>query len=120
MLVAVGEESRCGWLKDKYRLSWQIIPAVLSELPGDKDPARAAPRYASHDEDGQAGLPATEGRRRGPFSAATVKRESAMKLCFDTLLNSRKACAVAKYLKLPVEFVAVPNPTPSVPASAPA
>ena len=40
-LVAGGEESRCGWLKDKYGLSWQIIPGVLSELLGDKDPARA-------------------------------------------------------------------------------
>lgn len=27
-----GEESRCGWLKDKYGLSWQIVPSVLSEL----------------------------------------------------------------------------------------
>ena len=36
-----------------------------------------------------------------------MKRESDMKLYFDTLLNPRKACAVAKYLKSPVEFVAV-------------
>jgi predicted 3-demethylubiquinone-9 3-methyltransferase (glyoxalase superfamily) len=36
-----GEESRCGWLKDKYGLSWQIIPSVLSELMGDKDPEKA-------------------------------------------------------------------------------
>ena len=41
-LVAGGEESRCGWLKDKYGLSWQIIPAVLSELMADKDPGRAS------------------------------------------------------------------------------
>ena len=32
---------RCGWLKDKYGLSWQIIPTALGELLGDKDPARA-------------------------------------------------------------------------------
>lgn len=31
-LVAGGSESRCGWLKDKYGLSWQIIPARLPEL----------------------------------------------------------------------------------------
>lgn len=36
-----GEESRCGWLKDKYGLSWQIIPSVLGELLGDKDPVKA-------------------------------------------------------------------------------
>jgi predicted 3-demethylubiquinone-9 3-methyltransferase (glyoxalase superfamily) len=36
-----GEESRCGWLKDKYGLSWQIIPNALGELMGDPDPARA-------------------------------------------------------------------------------
>ena len=40
-LTAGGEESRCGWLKDKYGLSWQIIPSVLSELMGDKDPEKA-------------------------------------------------------------------------------
>ena len=37
-----GEESRCGWLKDRYGLSWQIIPTALGELLGDPDPARAA------------------------------------------------------------------------------
>lgn len=36
-----GEESMCGWLKDKYGLSWQIIPNALGELMGDPDPARA-------------------------------------------------------------------------------
>ena len=36
-----GEESQCGWLKDRFGLSWQIIPAALGELLGDKDPARA-------------------------------------------------------------------------------
>ena len=34
-----GEESQCGWLKDKFGLSWQIIPAILSKLLSD--PARA-------------------------------------------------------------------------------
>jgi predicted 3-demethylubiquinone-9 3-methyltransferase (glyoxalase superfamily) len=36
-----GEKSRCGWLKDKYGLSWQIIPAALRELMGDKDPEKS-------------------------------------------------------------------------------
>jgi predicted 3-demethylubiquinone-9 3-methyltransferase (glyoxalase superfamily) len=36
-----GEESQCGWLKDRYRLSWQIIPDRLMELIGDPDPGRS-------------------------------------------------------------------------------
>ena len=36
-----GEESRCGWLKDKFGVSWQIIPSALDELMGDKDPEKA-------------------------------------------------------------------------------
>jgi predicted 3-demethylubiquinone-9 3-methyltransferase (glyoxalase superfamily) len=32
-----GEKSRCGWLSDKYGLSWQIIPSALGELMGDDD-----------------------------------------------------------------------------------
>ncbi|UXA12262.1 VOC family protein [Mycobacterium sp. SMC-8] len=41
-LVDGGQESQCGWLKDRYGLSWQIVPDRLSELIGDPDPARAA------------------------------------------------------------------------------
>jgi predicted 3-demethylubiquinone-9 3-methyltransferase (glyoxalase superfamily) len=40
-LSAGGEKSRCGWLKDKYGLSWQIIPTILGKLLGDPDPAKA-------------------------------------------------------------------------------
>ena len=36
-----GQEGRCGWLKDKYGLSWQIIPRTLGEMLGDPDPAKA-------------------------------------------------------------------------------
>ncbi len=36
-----GEESVCGWLKDKYGLSWQIVPRVLLELTTDPDRERA-------------------------------------------------------------------------------
>jgi predicted 3-demethylubiquinone-9 3-methyltransferase (glyoxalase superfamily) len=32
-----GEESRCGWLKDKYGVSWQVVPTVLVEMLRDKD-----------------------------------------------------------------------------------
>jgi len=37
-LSAGGRQDRCGWLQDKYGLSWQIIPKVLGELLGHKDP----------------------------------------------------------------------------------
>jgi predicted 3-demethylubiquinone-9 3-methyltransferase (glyoxalase superfamily) len=36
-----GEESQCGWLKDKFGLSWQIVPRALGEMLQDKDPAKA-------------------------------------------------------------------------------
>jgi predicted 3-demethylubiquinone-9 3-methyltransferase (glyoxalase superfamily) len=40
-LSAGGEKGRCGWLKDKYGLSWQIIPKALGELLGDQDPKKS-------------------------------------------------------------------------------
>jgi predicted 3-demethylubiquinone-9 3-methyltransferase (glyoxalase superfamily) len=36
-----GQEVQCGWLKDKYGLSWQIVPTILSKLLGDKDPEKS-------------------------------------------------------------------------------
>ncbi len=36
-----GKPGRCGWLKDKYGLSWQIVPTVLGQLVIDKDPKRS-------------------------------------------------------------------------------
>jgi len=40
-LSAVPEAEQCGWLKDKYGLSWQIIPTQLGELMNDPDPVKA-------------------------------------------------------------------------------
>jgi predicted 3-demethylubiquinone-9 3-methyltransferase (glyoxalase superfamily) len=40
-LSAGGEEGPCGWLKDKYGVSWQIVPTVLYELLNDPDRGRA-------------------------------------------------------------------------------
>ena len=37
-----GEPGRCGWLKDRWGLSWQVIPSALPELLGDPDPGRAS------------------------------------------------------------------------------
>ena len=36
-----GEPGRCGWLKDKYGLSWQIIPKALMKLMSDPDPEKS-------------------------------------------------------------------------------
>lgn len=41
-LTEGGEPSQCGWLKDRFGVSWQIIPSALGELMGDPDPERAA------------------------------------------------------------------------------
>lgn len=41
-LLEGGLESQCGWLKDRYGLSWQVVPERLYELVEDPDPARAA------------------------------------------------------------------------------
>ena len=36
-----GEEAPCGWLKDKFGLSWQIVPSILGELLADPDPVKS-------------------------------------------------------------------------------
>ena len=40
-LTKGGEEGACGWLKDKYGLSWQINPTIIGEMLADKDPKKA-------------------------------------------------------------------------------
>ena len=42
LLDGGGEESQCGWLTDRFGLSWQIIPTRLGELAGDPDRERAS------------------------------------------------------------------------------
>ena len=40
-LSAGGQEVQCGWLRDKFGISWQVVPTALIEMLGDKDPARS-------------------------------------------------------------------------------
>jgi predicted 3-demethylubiquinone-9 3-methyltransferase (glyoxalase superfamily) len=40
-LTAGGEEVQCGWVKDKFGLSWQVVPTVLTEMLQDRDPQKA-------------------------------------------------------------------------------
>jgi predicted 3-demethylubiquinone-9 3-methyltransferase (glyoxalase superfamily) len=39
-LSAGGKQERCGWLKDKYGVSWQVVPSILGKLLQDPDPAK--------------------------------------------------------------------------------
>jgi len=41
LLAGGGKPSQCGWLKDRFGLSWQIVPTMLGELAADKNPAKA-------------------------------------------------------------------------------
>ena len=42
-----GQPSQCGWLKDKYGLSWQVNPTVLGEMLADPDPKKSKPVMAA-------------------------------------------------------------------------
>jgi predicted 3-demethylubiquinone-9 3-methyltransferase (glyoxalase superfamily) len=41
-LSAGGEKGRCGWLKDKFGLSWQIVPSIMGEMMQDQDASRTS------------------------------------------------------------------------------
>ncbi len=42
LIAGGGEQGPCGWVTDKFGLSWQITPSILAKMLGDKDPEKAA------------------------------------------------------------------------------
>ncbi len=64
-LAAGGEESRCGWLKDRFGLSWQIVPTVLPNLIGGDDAEGAQRAMAAMLGMGKLDIAALEAAYRG-------------------------------------------------------
>ncbi|AUZ87186.1 hypothetical protein CVO76_05720 [Arthrobacter agilis] len=64
-LTAGGEESRCGWLKDRFGLSWQIVPTVLPSLIGGNDAEGAQRAMAAMLGMGKLDIAALEAAYRG-------------------------------------------------------
>lgn len=60
-----GQESACGWCKDKWGLSWQITPIVLTQAITDPDPAVAARAFEAMMTMGKIDIAAIEAARRG-------------------------------------------------------
>ena len=60
-----GEESQCGWCKDKWGLSWQITPVVLTEAVTSSDPAEAKRAFDAMMQMGKINVAAIEAARRG-------------------------------------------------------
>lgn len=64
-----GEESHCGWCKDRWGLSWQITPRVLMEAVTSHDQAAASRAFDAMMEMGKIDIAAIEAARRGPGRA---------------------------------------------------
>jgi predicted 3-demethylubiquinone-9 3-methyltransferase (glyoxalase superfamily) len=60
-----GEPSRCGWLKDRFGLSWQIVPAKMGQLIGGADPAKASRAVQAMMQMGKLDIAALERAREG-------------------------------------------------------
>jgi predicted 3-demethylubiquinone-9 3-methyltransferase (glyoxalase superfamily) len=65
-LSAGGEPDRCGWVKDRYGLSWQVVPSVLPVLLGDPDAAKAQRTMAAMLKMSKLDIAALEKAHAGP------------------------------------------------------
>jgi len=86
-----GQYSRCGWLKDRYGLSWQIVPSRLPEFIGDPDKAG---RQAGHGGDG-----ANEQTRGKVSSGPGSQRSSREENPHRTLGNHQRAAMICRLQK---------------------
>ena len=65
-LSAGGQPDRCGWVKDRYGLSWQVVPSVLQVLLGDPDAAKAQRTMAAMLKMSKLDIAALEKAHAGP------------------------------------------------------
>ena len=61
-----GRKQRCGWIKDRYGLSWQIVPSVLAQLLGDRDPAKSERAWRAMLKMGRLDIRKLKRAHRGP------------------------------------------------------
>jgi hypothetical protein len=90
-LSAGGQAQQCGWLKDKFGLSWQTVPAVLGQLLQDKDPQKSKRMMEAMLADGQARHSASQGSLRGAIvPGGKASRSAAAATCGSRRLASRE------------------------------
>src|SRR5690606_39959063 len=70
LLEGGGQESRCGWLKDRFGVSWQVVPTALPRLLRDPDPERARPPHEAMPPTSQLAVPALAAAPDGPQACA--------------------------------------------------
>lgn len=69
-----GEEGQCGWLKDKYGLSWQINPTALAEMLNDPDPVKAQNVMAAMLQMGKIDIERLKQAREQPLLTSNTSR----------------------------------------------
>jgi predicted 3-demethylubiquinone-9 3-methyltransferase (glyoxalase superfamily) len=70
-----GAPNRCGWLKDRYGVSWQIVPTVLPKLLGDRDPIKAQRVMQAMLQMSKLDIPALEAAHAGHLRDVTITGE---------------------------------------------
>src|SRR5256886_14785379 len=70
-LSAGGQEVQCGWLKDRFGVSWQVVPTVLSEMLQDKDPEKSKRVMAAMLKMRKISIEGLKHAYEGPFDSAS-------------------------------------------------